>query len=101
MDFYSLGLVKKFHFCCMLLDVNILFSNKTYLLSQLQELAVMESMHLALENVVSAVFDESHEFGGSFSETQLALCRIFEGFPWTSFHIIRVFKVASYSLLKL
>ncbi|GFY92003.1 ARM repeat superfamily protein [Actinidia rufa] len=44
-----------------------------------QELAVMESMHLALENVVSAVFDESHEFGGSFSETQLALCRIFEG----------------------
>ncbi|GFZ02831.1 ARM repeat superfamily protein [Actinidia rufa] len=44
-----------------------------------QELAVMESMHLALENVVSAVFDGSNEFGGSFSETQLALCRIFEG----------------------
>ncbi|THG12652.1 hypothetical protein TEA_029225 [Camellia sinensis var. sinensis] len=44
-----------------------------------QELAVMESMQVALETIVSAVFDGSNEFGGSFSETQIALCRIFEG----------------------
>ncbi|KAA8545010.1 hypothetical protein F0562_019773 [Nyssa sinensis] len=44
-----------------------------------QELAVMESMQLALENVASAVFDGSNEFGGSSSEIQLKLCRIFEG----------------------
>ncbi|GMP40616.1 hypothetical protein CsSME_00010991 [Camellia sinensis var. sinensis] len=44
-----------------------------------QELAVMESMQVALETIVSAVFDGSNEFGGSFSETQIALCRVFEG----------------------
>ncbi|KAF5952329.1 hypothetical protein HYC85_010273 [Camellia sinensis] len=44
-----------------------------------QELAVMESMQVALETIVSAVFDGSNEFGESFSETQIALCRIFEG----------------------
>ena len=38
----------------------------------------MESMQLALENIVNAVFDGSIEFGGS-SEVQLALLRIFEG----------------------
>ncbi|KAL6989566.1 histone deacetylase [Sarracenia purpurea var. burkii] len=48
-----------------------------------QGLAVMESMQLALDTIVNAVFDGSNEFGGSGSETrsetQLALCRIFEG----------------------
>ncbi|XP_052193214.1 protein HASTY 1 isoform X2 [Diospyros lotus] len=44
-----------------------------------QDLAVMESMQLALENVISTVFDGSKEFDGSLSESQLALCRIFEG----------------------
>ncbi|XP_059436048.1 protein HASTY 1-like [Corylus avellana] len=43
-----------------------------------QDLAVMESMQLALENVVNAVFDGSNEFGGGSSEVHLALCRIFE-----------------------
>ncbi|KAK9293164.1 hypothetical protein L1049_021152 [Liquidambar formosana] len=44
-----------------------------------QDLAVMESMQLALENVASAVFDGSNEFAGGSSEIQLTLCRIFEG----------------------
>lgn len=44
-----------------------------------QDLPVMESMQLALENIVNAVFDGSIEFGGGSSEVQLALLRIFEG----------------------
>ncbi|XP_048324351.2 protein HASTY 1 isoform X2 [Ziziphus jujuba] len=54
---------------------------KTLLLSSMpaQELAVMDSMQLALENVVSTVFDGSNEIVGGSSEVQLALCRIFEG----------------------
>lgn len=40
----------------------------------------MESMQLALENIVNSVFDGSNEFGVGCSEVQLALCRIFEGF---------------------
>ncbi|KAK6911461.1 Exportin-1/Importin-beta-like [Dillenia turbinata] len=43
-----------------------------------QDLAVMESMQLALENVIIAVFDDSNEFGSN-SEMQLMLGRIFEG----------------------
>ncbi|PON69489.1 Exportin [Trema orientale] len=46
---------------------------------QPQELAVMESMQLALENVASTIFDGSNEFAGGCSEIQLAMCRIFEG----------------------
>ncbi|KDP23601.1 hypothetical protein JCGZ_23434 [Jatropha curcas] len=45
----------------------------------IQELAVMESTQVALENVVNAIFDGSHEFAGGSSEVHLALCRIFEG----------------------
>ncbi|XVE89810.1 hypothetical protein DITRI_Ditri20bG0024300 [Diplodiscus trichospermus] len=44
-----------------------------------QDLAVMESMQVALENVVSSIFDGSKEFAGESSEAHLALCRIFEG----------------------
>lgn len=44
-----------------------------------QDLAILESMQLALENVVAAVFDGSEEFARGSSEIQLALCRIFEG----------------------
>ncbi|KAF7805169.1 protein HASTY 1 [Senna tora] len=44
-----------------------------------QDLAVMDSMQLALENVVNAVFDGSNEFSKANAEVQLALCRIFEG----------------------
>lgn len=39
----------------------------------------MESMQSALENVVVVVFDGSNDSGSSLSETQLELCRIFEG----------------------
>lgn len=39
----------------------------------------MESMQVALENVVSSIFDGSNEFAGGSSEVHLALCRIFEG----------------------
>ncbi|XP_048226148.1 protein HASTY 1 [Ricinus communis] len=44
-----------------------------------QELAVMESTQVALENVVNAIFDGSSEFAGGSPEVHLALCRIFEG----------------------
>ncbi|KAL3516211.1 hypothetical protein ACH5RR_023113 [Cinchona calisaya] len=44
-----------------------------------QEMAIMESMQLPLENVVNTVFDGSNDFGRMPSEVQLALCRIFEG----------------------
>ncbi|MBA0668005.1 hypothetical protein Goklo_000992 [Gossypium klotzschianum] len=44
-----------------------------------QDLAVMESMQMALENVVISIFDGSNEFAGGSSEVHLALCRIFEG----------------------
>lgn len=39
---------------------------------------MIESMHLALENVVSAIFDGSKEYKSS-TELQLSLHRIFEG----------------------
>lgn len=45
-----------------------------------QELAVMESMQLALDNVVSTIFDESNEVVSGSSEVQHALGKIFEGF---------------------
>ncbi|KAG8472806.1 hypothetical protein CXB51_034690 [Gossypium anomalum] len=44
-----------------------------------QDLAVMESMQMALENVVISIFDGSNEFAGRSSEVHLTLCRIFEG----------------------
>ncbi|MBA0573621.1 hypothetical protein Golob_000887, partial [Gossypium lobatum] len=39
----------------------------------------MESMQMALENVVISIFDGSNEFAGGSSEVHLALFRIFEG----------------------
>ncbi|CAH9101624.1 unnamed protein product [Cuscuta epithymum] len=44
-----------------------------------QELSHLESMHLALESVVNAVFDGPHEFERRNPEVQISLCRIFEG----------------------
>nr|GMD08550.1 protein HASTY 1 [Ipomoea batatas] len=41
-----------------------------------QELAILESMQLALENVVNAVFDD---FGRRSSDVQSSLCGIFQG----------------------
>jgi exportin-5 len=52
----------------------------------------MESMQLALENVVNAVFDGSNEFGGGSSEVHLALCRIFEGLLATSCILLEFFR---------
>lgn len=40
----------------------------------------MESMQLALENVVNAVFDRSNDFSKANAEVQFALCRTFEGY---------------------
>ncbi|CAI0432336.1 unnamed protein product [Linum tenue] len=45
----------------------------------LQDLAMMESFQVSLENIVTAVFDGSNEFAGGSTELHLALCRIFEG----------------------
>ncbi|KAL8545620.1 hypothetical protein ACS0TY_005666 [Phlomoides rotata] len=42
-------------------------------------LAVMESMHLALENVINTVFDGSNEYVKHSTEVQLSLHRILEG----------------------
>ncbi|KAL9248055.1 hypothetical protein vseg_021418 [Gypsophila vaccaria] len=44
-----------------------------------QDLVILESMQLALENVVVALFDGTNDTGTSSSEIQLTLCRIFEG----------------------
>lgn len=51
-----------------------------FFFSHFKELAVMESMQLALENVVSTIFDGSNEVVGGSSEVQLALGKTFEGF---------------------
>ncbi|WCJ43264.1 ARM repeat superfamily protein [Euphorbia peplus] len=54
---------------------------KSLLISSMpaQELAIMECTQVALENVVSAIFDGSREYAGGSSEVHLALVRIFEG----------------------
>ncbi|QCD77691.1 exportin-5 [Vigna unguiculata] len=44
-----------------------------------QDLAVMESMQLAIEGVVNAVFDGSNDFTKTNAEVQFALFRTFEG----------------------
>ncbi|KAK2419191.1 protein HASTY [Trifolium repens] len=44
-----------------------------------QDLAVLESMHLALENIVNAVFDRSNDIAEANAEVQFALCRTFQG----------------------
>lgn len=44
-----------------------------------QDLAILESMQSALENIVIAVFDGSSEFGGGSLDVQHALCQIFQG----------------------
>lgn len=60
-----------------LMLICLLFKN---FFSKMQDLAIMESMQSALENVVSAVFDGSNQFGRNSSEIHVALCRIFEGY---------------------
>ena len=42
-------------------------------------MAVLESMHLAVENVMIAVFDGPNDDNVSASDAQLASCRILEG----------------------
>ncbi|KAK8468735.1 hypothetical protein PHAVU_006G097400 [Phaseolus vulgaris] len=44
-----------------------------------QDLAVMESMQLAIEGVVNAVFDGSNDFTKTNADVQFSLCRTFEG----------------------
>lgn len=61
-----------------------------YFSFSIQELAILESMQLALENVVNAVFDGSNDFGRISSEVQISLCRIFEGFVSTSFRLLKL-----------
>lgn len=47
----------------------------------------MEGMQVALENVVSAVFDGLNDFAGGSSEVHLALCRIYEGLLASSYSL--------------
>lgn len=63
-----------------------------------QDIAIMDSLQVALENVVIAVFDGSSEIAGGSSEVHFALCRIFEGFL-LNFSCI-VFNFYHYSTLK-
>ncbi|KAJ4849692.1 histone deacetylase [Turnera subulata] len=44
-----------------------------------QDIAVMDCLQVALENVASTVFDGSNDFAGGSSEVDLQLCRMFEG----------------------
>ncbi|KAI3794599.1 hypothetical protein L1987_37231 [Smallanthus sonchifolius] len=72
---------------------------KSLLLAPLpsQNLATLESMQLAVENVVAAVFDGSNDDNGSGSDAQLASCRILEGLlqqllslKWTEPELVEV-----------
>ncbi|KAK9062295.1 hypothetical protein SSX86_019481 [Deinandra increscens subsp. villosa] len=72
---------------------------KSLLLAPLpsQNLATLESMHLALENVVAAVFDGSNDDNGSVSDAQVASGRILEGLlqqllslKWTEPELVEV-----------
>ncbi|XP_057961028.1 protein HASTY 1 isoform X2 [Malania oleifera] len=65
--------------------------------SPAQDLPILESMQLALENVVIAIFDGSNELGGGSSEIQLALHGVFEGLlqhllslSWTEPQLVEV-----------
>lgn len=49
----------------------------------------MESMQVALESVVSSIFDGSNEFAGGSSEVHVALCGIFEGLLTTCPYSVR------------
>ncbi|KAL4578086.1 hypothetical protein LXL04_014202 [Taraxacum kok-saghyz] len=62
-----------------------------------QNLTVLESMQLAVENVLGAVFDSQNDENGSPSEAQLASCRILEGLlqqllslKWTEPELVEV-----------
>ncbi|PWA66254.1 Armadillo-like helical [Artemisia annua] len=62
-----------------------------------QNLAVLESMHLAAENVMIAVFDGPNDDNVSATDAQLASCRILEGLlqqlislKWTEPELIEV-----------
>ncbi|GJU50085.1 protein HASTY 1 [Tanacetum coccineum] len=65
--------------------------------SPFQNLVVLESMHLAVENVMIAVFDGPNDDNVSASDAQLASCRILEGLlqqlislKWTEPELIEV-----------
>ncbi|MCL7029899.1 hypothetical protein MKW94_009024 [Papaver nudicaule] len=47
--------------------------------SPTQDIAIMESLHLALETAVGAIFDGSTEVVGGNHEIHLGICRMFEG----------------------
>ncbi|CAM8926022.1 unnamed protein product [Rhodiola kirilowii] len=59
--------------------LNVIIKSLFSSLAPDQELAVLESMHLALDNVMSSVFDGSNETSNETSEVHLTLQRIFEG----------------------
>ncbi|XP_076910372.1 protein HASTY 1-like isoform X2 [Bidens hawaiensis] len=72
---------------------------KSLLLAPLpsQNLATLESMQLAVDNVVAAIFDGSNDDTGSGSDAQLASCRILEGLlkqllslKWTEPELVEV-----------
>lgn len=54
--------------------------NNSFCQINFQNLATLESMQLAVDNVVAAIFDGSNDDTGSGSDAQLASCRILEGF---------------------
>lgn len=52
---------------------------------------MMESMHLALENVINTVFDVSNEYGKYSTDVQLSLHRVLEGSKTTSSIYMKLF----------
>lgn len=63
---------------------SIIFQVYSSVIWNFQDLSIMESMQLALETVVNAIFDGSAEFVGGSFEIQFALQRILEGCPVSS-----------------
>lgn len=58
---------------------SIIFQVYKFVIWNFQDLLLMESMHLALETIVNAIFDGSAEFSGVISEMQVASHSILEG----------------------
>lgn len=58
---------------------SIIFQVYKFIIWNFQDLLLMESMHVALETIVNAIFDGSAEFGGVISEIQVASHSILKG----------------------
>lgn len=58
---------------------------------EIQDLAMMESMHLGLENVVITIFDGSNEYGKIGPDLQHSIHQILEGLITTTSISLKLF----------